>query len=180
VGIAYVSRWYDSAHQGTALGVFGMGNVGAAVTNFGAPFLLVAYGWENVAKIYAVILLTMAFIFWFSTEEDPSTKARKASGEKVRPTLMQLEPLKHLRVWRFATYYFFVFGRVQRLNTFRKLKLWTASILQVTWLALNKNKQYVHHIGPSRYLKRCDLMSPSISVLQPIIQIESHLALNFV
>ena len=110
VGIAYVSRWYDSAHQGTALGVFGMGNVGAAVTNFGAPFLLVAYGWENVAKIYAVILLTMAFIFWFSTEEDPSTKARKASGEKVRPTLMQLEPLKHLRVWRFATYYFFVFG----------------------------------------------------------------------
>ncbi|SHE23755.1 MFS transporter [methanotrophic endosymbiont of Bathymodiolus puteoserpentis (Logatchev)] len=110
VGIAYVSRWYDSAHQGTALGIFGMGNVGAAVTNFGAPFLLVAYGWENVAKIYAVILLTMAFIFWFSTEEDPSTKARKASGEKVRPTLMQLEPLKHLRVWRFATYYFFVFG----------------------------------------------------------------------
>jgi len=110
VGIAYVSRWYDSAHQGTALGIFGMGNVGAAVTNFGAPFLLVAYGWENVAKIYAVILFTMAFVFWFSTEEDPSTKARKASGEKVRPTLMQLEPLKHLRVWRFATYYFFVFG----------------------------------------------------------------------
>ncbi|NOQ17011.1 MAG: MFS transporter, partial [Methyloprofundus sp.] len=51
VGIAYVSRWYDAEHQGTALGVFGMGNVGAAVTNFGAPFLLVAYGWENVAKI---------------------------------------------------------------------------------------------------------------------------------
>ncbi len=110
VGIAYVSRWYDSDHQGTALGVFGMGNVGAAVTNFGAPFLLVAYGWENVAKIYSVVLFVMAFIFWFTTEEDPATKARKAKGEKVKPALMQLEPLKHLRVWRFATYYFFVFG----------------------------------------------------------------------
>jgi len=110
VGIAYVSRWYDSDHQGTALGVFGMGNVGAAVTNFGAPFLLVAYGWENVAKIYAVILFVMAFIFWFMTEEDPATKARKARGEKVKPALMQMEPLRHARVWRFATYYFFVFG----------------------------------------------------------------------
>jgi NNP family nitrate/nitrite transporter-like MFS transporter len=110
VGIAYVSRWYETDRQGTALGIFGMGNVGAAITNFGAPFLLVAYGWENVAKIYAVILLVMAFIFWFTTEEDPATKARKARGEKVKPALMQLEPLKHLRVWRFATYYFFVFG----------------------------------------------------------------------
>ncbi len=110
VGIAYVSRWYDKDRQGTALGIFGMGNVGAAVTNFGAPFLLVAYGWENVAKIYAVTLFVMAFIFWFFTEEDPATKLRKERGEKVIPALMQLEPLKHLRVWRFATYYFFVFG----------------------------------------------------------------------
>ncbi len=110
VGIAYVSRWYESDKQGTALGIFGMGNVGAAITNFGAPFLLVAYGWENVAKIYSVVLFVMALIFWFTTEEDPATKARKERGEKVRPALMQMEPLKHARVWRFAIYYFFVFG----------------------------------------------------------------------
>ena len=47
VGIAYVSRWYESDKQGTALGIFGMGNVGAAITNFGAPFLLLAFGWEK-------------------------------------------------------------------------------------------------------------------------------------
>ena len=110
VGIAYVSRWYESSKQGTALGIFGMGNVGAAITNFGAPFLLIAYGWENVARIYAAILFVMALIFWFSTEEDPVTEARKQRGEKVRPALMQMEPLKHARVWRFAIYYFFVFG----------------------------------------------------------------------
>ncbi|MCK5575007.1 MAG: MFS transporter, partial [Sphingomonadales bacterium] len=32
VGVAYVSKWFESERQGTALGVFGMGNVGAAVT----------------------------------------------------------------------------------------------------------------------------------------------------
>jgi NNP family nitrate/nitrite transporter-like MFS transporter len=110
VGITYVSRWYDSEHQGTALGIFGIGNVGAAVTNSSAPFLLVAFGWGNVAKIYVVVLFLTAIIFWFTTKEDPVTQARKERGKKVKPALMQLEPLKHLRVWRFATYYFFVFG----------------------------------------------------------------------
>ncbi len=110
VGIAYVSRWYEKERQGTALGIFGMGNVGAAITNFGAPFLLIAYGWENVARIYAVILFIIAIIFWFTTEEDPATKLRKEKGEKIRGAFMQLAPLKNLQVWRFATYYFFVFG----------------------------------------------------------------------
>jgi len=38
VGIAYVSTWYPKEKQGTALGIFGVGNVGAAVTTFVAPF----------------------------------------------------------------------------------------------------------------------------------------------
>ena len=45
VGIAYVSKWYPKEKQGTALGIFGAGNVGAAVTKFVAPFVLVAFGW---------------------------------------------------------------------------------------------------------------------------------------
>ena len=40
VGVAYVSRFYPAGRQGTALGIFGVGNVGAAVTKFAAPFLM--------------------------------------------------------------------------------------------------------------------------------------------
>ena len=39
VGIAYVSRWYPQERQGTALGIFGMGNVGSAVTKLIAPLV---------------------------------------------------------------------------------------------------------------------------------------------
>ena len=46
VGIAYVSKWYPKEKQGTALGIFGAGNVGAAVTKFVAPFVMVALGWQ--------------------------------------------------------------------------------------------------------------------------------------
>ena len=37
VGVAYVSRLYPAERQGTALGIFGVGNVGAAVTKLLAP-----------------------------------------------------------------------------------------------------------------------------------------------
>ena len=110
VGIAYTSEWYDKNHQGTALGIFGAGNVGAAVTNFGAPFLVVGVGWETTAQIYAAVLAVMAVTFWFLTEADPRIQKRRAEGGKPTPLKEQLEPLKKLQVWRFSLYYFFVFG----------------------------------------------------------------------
>ena len=110
VGIAYTSDWYDNKHQGTALGIFGAGNVGAAVTNFGAPFLVVAVGWETTAQVYAAVLAVMAVVFWLLTEADPRMQKRKAEGGEPTPLKEQLEPLKKLQVWRFSLYYFFVFG----------------------------------------------------------------------
>lgn len=110
VGIAYVSRWFPQEQQGTALGIFGAGNVGAAVTKFLAPMIMVAYGWETVAQIWALALVIMAAIFWFGTDDEPELKRRKAAGEKPEPISAMLAPLKQLQVWRFSLYYFFVFG----------------------------------------------------------------------
>ena len=42
VGIAWVSAWWPQERQGFALGVFGAGNVGASVTKFIGPALIVA------------------------------------------------------------------------------------------------------------------------------------------
>src|SRR6185312_9637144 len=118
VGIAYVSRWYPSSKQGIALGIFGAGNVGAAVTKFCAPFVLVAYGWQTTAKVWALAIAVMAVVFWLTTSDDPVLKARKARGEKPKSAWLELAPLKNIQVWRFALYYFFVFG------AFVALSLW--------------------------------------------------------
>lgn len=118
VGIAYVSNWYEKKRQGTALGIFGMGNVGAAVTTFAAPYLVVEYGWEFTAQIYAVVLFTVSILFFLFTKEDPAQQERKAKGLKPKSALEQLEPLKNVQVWRFSLYYFFVFG------AFVALALW--------------------------------------------------------
>ena len=111
VGVAYVSRFYPAGRQGTALGIFGVGNVGAAVTKFIAPFALLAWGWQSVALIWAVALAVMAVVFWFTTEDDPVIGQRRINGAgQPRSFLAEFEPLRDIRVWRFALYYFFVFG----------------------------------------------------------------------
>lgn len=110
VGISYTSRWFPKEKQGTALGIFGAGNAGAAVTNFGAPFLVVALGWEDTARIYAGVLAAMAVIYWLLSKEDPATLERRQSKAAPVTAMQQLEPLRHVQVWRFALYYFFVFG----------------------------------------------------------------------
>ena len=110
VGIAYVSRWYPKEKQGTALGIFGMGNVGAAVTKFTAPFIMVAYGWQTVAQVWAVALVAMAVIFWFTTSDDPALVARRREKRAPESAASLMAPLKNIQVWRFSLYYFFVFG----------------------------------------------------------------------
>ncbi|MGY6217601.1 nitrate/nitrite transporter [Methylolobus aquaticus] len=110
VGITYVSRWFPAGRQGFALGIFGVGNVGAAVTKFLAPFVLVAFGWRTVALVWAAAIAVMGIVFWFAAEDDPMLRERRKQRLPAQPFMDQLQPLKDVQVWRFSLYYFFVFG----------------------------------------------------------------------
>ncbi|NMG45779.1 MFS transporter [Aromatoleum toluvorans] len=105
VGIAYCARWFERKNQGFAMGVFGAGNSGAAVTKLVAPMLVVAFGWEFVPKAFALAMLAIAIAFWLFTYDDPSH--RVSSGVKVAD---QLRVLKNPRVWKYCQYYSIVFG----------------------------------------------------------------------
>jgi NNP family nitrate/nitrite transporter-like MFS transporter len=113
VGVTYVSPFFPPEKQGTALGIFGAGNVGAAVTKFLAPFVLVAWGWQSVAQLWALALVVMAVVFWLMTSDEPPR--RQAAPNSF---WAQFAPLKNIQVWRFSLYYFFTFG------AFVALALW--------------------------------------------------------
>jgi predicted RNA-binding protein with RPS1 domain len=118
VGVAYVSRWYPPEKQGTALGIFGAGNVGAAVTKFCAPFVLVAYGWQTTAQIWARRSRDGGHLLAHD-KDDPVVSARRAEESRSqRAPGLNFAPLKNVQVWRFSLYYFFVFG------AFVALSLW--------------------------------------------------------
>jgi MFS transporter, NNP family, nitrate/nitrite transporter len=88
------------------------------VTKFVAPFVMVAAGWEAVAQIWAGALLVMAVAFLLLTKEDPDQIARRREGRRPASAGSQIAVLKNIQVWRFALYYFFVFG------AFVALALW--------------------------------------------------------
>lgn len=105
VGTPYVARWFRKDRQGLAMGVFGAGNSGAAVTKFVAPALVVAAGWALVPRVYAVAMLVTAVLFWFLTYSDP---AHRVSGSVT--WRQQLVALRDPRVWKYCQYYSIVFG----------------------------------------------------------------------
>lgn len=111
IGIAYSSVWYPKENQGTALGIFGAGNAGAALTTLFAPTLLNKFtdnganieGWRTLPKVYALMLVVMGIIFLvFAKNKKPDSRAKNLAS--------MLKPLKNIRVWRFGLYYFLVFG----------------------------------------------------------------------
>lgn len=118
IGVAYVSSWYPAKSQGTALGIFGAGNVGAAVTKFVAPFVMVGFGWHGVASVWAAGLVIMGVAFWLFAKDEPQLIERRATKQAAPSLAEQFAPLKNLQVWRFSLYYFFVFG------AFVALALW--------------------------------------------------------
>lgn len=110
VGIGYTSVWYPKSWQGRALGIFGMGNAGAAITTFIAPTLLnnlsekdPINGWKTLPVIYGTALVIIGLLFIVAAKNKINQAASKSMTDL-------LSPLKNSRVWRFGAYYFLVFG----------------------------------------------------------------------
>ena len=110
VGIGYTSIWYPKEWQGRALGIFGMGNAGAAITTFLAPSLLNHFsiedpenGWKLLPIIYGASLVTIGVIFLVFAKN-------KKIENQTKTVSQMLQSLKSVRVWRFGAYYFLVFG----------------------------------------------------------------------
>ncbi len=106
-GISFVSSWHDKRRQGTAMGIFGAGDAGAAITNLVAPLAVLQFGSDYVPVVYGAVLLSVAVVFFLVSSEDP---VHQSQAKIERPLREELAPLAKLRVWRFGLYYFFVFG----------------------------------------------------------------------
>ncbi len=105
VGIAYVAKWFDKSNQGLAMGIFGAGNAGSALTKFIAPAIIAAGSWQMVPKVYSAIMFITALLFWFLTSEN---KAHRVASTVTLKS--QLQALKDPAVWRYCQYYSIVFG----------------------------------------------------------------------
>ncbi|MGL6069730.1 MFS transporter [Craterilacuibacter sp.] len=107
VGTPYVARWFPANRKGLAMGVFGAGNSGAALTKFVAPALMAGAGgsWTIVPQVYSVAMLLTAILFWVFSASKPEHKVSASVSFSD-----QMKMLKDPRVWRYCQYYSVVFG----------------------------------------------------------------------
>jgi len=103
VALPLASRWYPPAHQGTALGIAGMGNSGTVLAALFAPSLAKWFGWNAVLGL-AVIPLAITFLVYMALAKDaPDPPAAK-------PLAAYLEPLRGADAWWFMLFYGVSFG----------------------------------------------------------------------
>lgn len=115
-GVAYTALWYPKEKQGTALGIYGAGNMGASLTTLFAPSILETLtnnganldAWRTLPQLYALILVVTAAVFFVGVKD------KRPDG--VKTLAQRMAPLKERRVWRFGLYYFFVFGSIVALS----------------------------------------------------------------
>jgi len=103
VALPLASRWYPAEHQGTALGIAGMGNSGTVFAALFAPTLAKLFGWNAVLGL-AVIPLVIVFAVYMAMAKDaPNAPAPK-------PITAYLTPLKNSDAWWFMMFYGVTFG----------------------------------------------------------------------
>ena len=104
IGVGYVSRWYSMERQGSALGVYGLGNIGQSAAVFLGPLVAARYGFANVYRGMAVICAVWAVIFFLFARNAPVAVRPKSVADMLR--VLARERLS----WALAAFYFLTFG----------------------------------------------------------------------
>lgn len=104
VGVGFLSPWFPPARQGTALGVYGVGNAGQSAAVFLGPVLAQSIGWPAVFSVAATVLVVWAIAFGVFARNSPDRRPPQSAGAMVR--VLTGSPLS----WALSAFYFLTFG----------------------------------------------------------------------
>jgi NNP family nitrate/nitrite transporter-like MFS transporter len=103
VGVAFTSRWYPPQKQGSALGIYGAGNIGQSLASFGAPMIVAAIGYAWGFWAFAIAASAWLILFIALAQNAPIVARPKTLRES-------LAPMRESMTWVLSAYYFLTFG----------------------------------------------------------------------
>ncbi|PIC83530.1 nitrate/nitrite transporter [Sporosarcina sp. P1] len=111
VGVTSLPKYYPKEKHGLVNGIYGMGNIGTAITTFSAPVLAMKFGWSMTVKMYLILLLVfIAMNFFFGDRKEVKVKA---------PIVEQIKGVyKNEKLWFFSLFYFITFGSFVAFTVF--------------------------------------------------------------
>ena len=105
VGVGFTSKWFAPEKQGTALGVYGMGNIGQSIAVFGAPVLALQFGsWRPVFFLFAALSIVWGIVFYLFARDAATVVKPKTLVENL--AVLRRSPL----AWVLSLFYFVTFG----------------------------------------------------------------------
>ena len=111
VGVTSLPKYYPKEKHGLVNGIYGMGNIGTAVSTFAAPVIATQIGWSMTVKLYLVLLLIFAILnFIFGDKQETKIKT---------PIIEQIKGVyKNEKLWFFSLFYFITFGSFVAFTVF--------------------------------------------------------------
>lgn len=105
VGVPFVNDWFPPERRGLALGVFGMGNIGTAVSGFATPWLAGTFGRLVPFAVVAAALIVIGLAFLVIGRDAPGRQPATA------PFLTRFRAAARLRATQeLAALYALTFG----------------------------------------------------------------------
>ncbi|RIO13303.1 nitrate/nitrite transporter [Mammaliicoccus sciuri] len=103
VGVTSIPKYFPKEKHGFANGIYGMGNLGTAVSSFLAPPIAGIIGWQHTVQLYLIVLLIFAVLmFIFGDKEEPKVKIPMISQTK--------QVINNYKLYYFSFWYFITFG----------------------------------------------------------------------
>lgn len=103
VGVTSLPKYYPKERHGFVNGIYGVGNLGTAISTFSAPVIASQFGWQTTVKFYLILLLAFAAInFFLGDKKEP--KVVTPLGDQIKSVY------KNQKLWALSLFYFLTFG----------------------------------------------------------------------
>jgi NNP family nitrate/nitrite transporter-like MFS transporter len=118
IGVPFVATWFPSERQGWAVGLYGIGTAGTAVSAFAMPALYNGPGRGVAGVIYAAVLVFFAAVWMLLS--------RNAPGERPTPVPIRKVLRFGPALWQLTLFYFVTFGGFVAMSIYlpKLLKDW--------------------------------------------------------
>ncbi|ADC86753.1 NarK/NasA family nitrate transporter [Staphylococcus lugdunensis] len=103
VGVTSIPKYFSKDKVGLANGIYGVGNIGTAVSSFLAPPIAGIIGWQTTVRFYLIFIAVFALIMFLCGDgKEPKVKI---------PLIAQMKDLfGNYRTYYLSLWYFITFG----------------------------------------------------------------------
>lgn len=111
VGVTSLPKYFPKEKHGLVNGIYGLGNLGSALSTFFAPVLATQFGWRTTVQVY-LILLAVFILANFFMGDRKEAKLETSLTEQIKGIY------KNEKLWLLCFFYFITFGAFVAFTVF--------------------------------------------------------------